>query len=98
MGNQCLLEQEHMGEGAATNGSLISPNIATMDTIGRKKNKNPRYTLFEKTIPHANEREKSRTSLSLAAGHRGHQRRGGERLEGLPEGRVKEERGWGLSP
>jgi hypothetical protein len=42
-----------------------------MDITGRKK-RNPRSTLFEKLNLQKNKGENNRTSLPLAAGHRGH--------------------------
>jgi hypothetical protein len=50
--------------------SWSPPSVATMDITGRKK-KNPRSTLFEKLNLQKNKRENNRTSLPLAAGHRG---------------------------
>jgi hypothetical protein len=65
-----------------------------MDTTGRKKrNRDPRSTLFERLNLQTNKREKIRTSLPLASGHNGRRRQGGGRPEGLPEVRVKEGRG-----
>jgi hypothetical protein len=71
-----------------------------LNSIGssRKKKGKPRSTLFGFLKLQRRKTRKIRTSLPLAAGHRGRRRRGGERLEGSPEGRVKEGRGWGLSP
>jgi hypothetical protein len=65
-----------------------------MDNTGRdKRNTDPRSTLFEWLMLQKNKEENDRTSLPLAAGHRGRRRWGGERPEGLPEMRVTEGRG-----
>jgi hypothetical protein len=62
-----------------------------MDTTGNeKRSTDPRSTLFDRLNLQKSKGENGRTS-PLAAGHRGHRRRGGDKPEGLSKMRVKEE-------